>query len=192
MPPWVRAGAHSGRQTVWVFADVAGDASLGVSAASLVAVVLIGWRTIVVTHRAAQATEASLAVSERAAAATERSTEASQQAVQAATYANALMRHDARVRRIEAVLDVLVEMRRVWNEDHFRWQGKVNLRSGTEENRRRINLCVQLEARLSLLDPSELPKARGIGREVNWESGTLEDAIDEAHELLKQEMASIR
>lgn len=88
------------------------------SGLSLIVVIIVGWRTVVLGERSAKASEQSAAASQKASEATKKAAEASAQAaiatersVVASELAAALAAQDARVPRIEAALDVVLEMR---------------------------------------------------------------------------------
>ena len=84
------------------------------SGLSLVAVIIIGWLSIRLGERAAKVAEESTRASERAAGATERSVVASERAALLAS-------QDAKIRRIEALLDVVLEMRQLGDVKSLPW-----------------------------------------------------------------------
>jgi len=93
-------------------------AVLILSGLSLIVVIIVGWRTVVLGERSAKASEQSAPASQKASEVTEKTAEASAQAavatersVVASELAAALAAKDARVPRIEAALDVVLEMR---------------------------------------------------------------------------------
>jgi hypothetical protein len=98
-------------------------ASLIMSGLSFIAVVIIGYCSIRLGRRSAKASEDSAKASVLAAKATEesaisssRAAEATERSVEASERAAALASQDARVRGIEAVLEVVLTMREVLNE----------------------------------------------------------------------------
>lgn len=172
-------------------------AALVVSSLSLLAVVLVGWRSISLGERSAKASEDSAKASEVAAKATERSTQASvraaeatERSVAASERAAALAATDARVRRIESVLDTVLAMREVFNEQNAAHESEVPPWTPSlhaPEALARLALCRKLEGRLvpftDELDAST--SVRTLTTTQNWNSGLLEFAISEVSELLK-------
>ena len=172
-------------------------ASLVISSLSLIAVIIIGWRSIRLGQRAAKAAEVSAKASEAAAKATkesalasERAAEATERSVRASERAAALADQDARCRRIEGVLDVILSMREVFNEqvvthekDFPPWTPGLH----SQEMLIRTALRRKLEGRLVLFE--EQLDSRTATRTLTtpnlWSSGLLETAIDEVKALLK-------
>ena len=93
--------------------DPLGDVLSGLS---LAAVVVIGWRSIQLGARSAAAAEKSAQASVDAAEASVNAAEATMRSVTASEHAAFLASQDARLRRLEAVLDVILEMRELFNE----------------------------------------------------------------------------
>jgi hypothetical protein len=163
--------------------EVAARATMDSAAASERAAVATE-RSVVAAERAAAATQQSVSVSERAADATERSVAVSERMV-------ALASLDAQYRRVEAVLDVVLEMRQVFNEQEYAHEGEVPPwvpAMHSPETLERLALGRKLEGRLVPLE--EVLDARTNVRTLLgahfWGSGTLESAITEVKELLKR------
>jgi len=177
--------------------------SIGVllSGLSLVAVVIIGSKTLRLGQRSTEASERSAQASVEAAAATHRSVEASERAaiaseeaahatersVFASERAAVLAAQDARVRRLEAVMDVLLQMRALFNEQHSLnpadWVPGIN----SPEALARLALQRALEARLVPFE-DDLPlgvNVRTVPTTWLWSSTLLEQAIAEIKELMK-------
>lgn len=121
--------------------------------------------------------------SERAAKATERSVMASERAA-------ALAEQDAKCRRLESVLEVVVKMREVFNEQLFVvHEGDTTWTPGphSAEALDRLVLCRRLESRLVLvehqLDASS--PAKLLTTTYLWTTNFMEQAIDEVKGLLK-------
>lgn len=174
------------------------------SSLSLVVVIVVGWRSITLGARSAKASEESARASEAAAKATEKSTQASvraaeatERSVAASERAAALAAQDARVRRIESVLDTVLEMRELFNE-----QQAVHKNDGTPwtpgwgspEALARLALCRRLEGRLVLFadELGARTSVRTLTTIENWGSGDLEMAITEVQELLKATVPSVQ
>lgn len=156
--------------------DALGDAFSGLS---LIAVVVIGWRSVRLGARAAHAAEDSARASATA-------------ATEAARTAD-LTTQDARLRRIEAVLDVVLEMREAFNDQMAAHRDSpwVPPRHSPEELERSA-LCRKLEGRLVPFE-HELDarrSVRSLALTYNWGSGALEDAIEELKDLLRSTVAA--
>jgi len=93
-------------------------ATLILSSLSLIAVIGLGLKANVLGQRSAKASEKSAEASVAAAEAIERSVAASERAA-------GLAAQDARVRRIEAVLDTLLEMRQLFSEQRAAHEDEV-------------------------------------------------------------------
>jgi hypothetical protein len=175
-------------------------ASLVLSAASLIAVVLIGLRSISLGRDAADSAARSADASEKAASATQSSAEASgraaeatERSVSASERAAAIAAQDARVRRIEAVLDTVIEMR-----DLFSAQYIVHEHDGqpwtpayhSPEAIERLALKRRLDARLVPFDEEfdSSTNVRTLTYTENWGNTILEGAITEVKKLLKSEV----
>lgn len=172
-------------------------AALIVSSLSLIAVVIIGYSSIRLGTRSTKASEDSAKASETAAKATEQSAIASSRAagatersVLASERAAALAAQDARVRRIETVLDVVLAMREVFNE-------LVALQEpghppptpapGSSEALARLALMRKLEVRLvpfgDIFDSTAPTQI--LTNSYLWSTIHLEGSIDELKKLLK-------
>lgn len=162
---------------------------------SLVAVVVIGWLTLRLGRRSTEASERSASAAAQAAEATEWSATASDRAAEASVQAAAatersvaasetaarLAAQDAQVRRIEAALDVVLEMRALFNDQvkAHESEGTWVPAYGSAEALARLALSRQLEARLVPFeseiqlgsDPSTLTTS------FNWSSTNLEATI---------------
>ena len=142
------------------------------SGLSLIAVVIIGWKTLEYGHRSTEASEKSADASVQAAQATERSVVASERAAR-------LAEQDAELRRIESLLDVVLEMRALFNE-----QSAVTLllpRQGSPEALARLALYRRFEVRLVPFEVKVKPDSNLLllKSQANWSSGILEGAITE-------------
>lgn len=155
----------------------------GLSGASLVAVVIIGWRSIVLGGRAARSAEQSARSSESAGAATERSAAATERAA-------VLAASDARYRRAEALLDVVLEMRDLFNRQNA-IHGSVgsgwNLTNGSPEQLARLALMRSLEGRFVPFETEldSTSNTRILSTTSLWMSGQLEGAIEEIKAILR-------
>jgi hypothetical protein len=166
-------------------------AALVISGLSLLAVLLIGWRTVKsgeqstrasvdaaeASKRAAEATEASVAASLRAAEATERTVAASERTA-------ALVASSTRERRLGGVIENLVRIRAVFNEQaatHFDEVPSWTPGAGSREALARMSLSRELEGRLAPLAKEFGPGSnlRAIA-EGTWDRATLEAALEEA------------
>lgn len=170
-------------------------AALVLSGLSLMAVLLIGWRTVKsgeqsaqasvdaaeASKRAAEATEASVAASLRAAEATERTVAATETTA-------ALVASSTRERRLGGVIDNLVRIRTLFNEQaaHFREVPSWTPGPGSPEALARLSLCRELEGRLAPFGDEfgSGAIARAFVAQT-WDSQTLEAAIREAVEAIK-------
>jgi hypothetical protein len=139
-------------------------------------------------QRSAKASEKSAEASVAAAEAIERSVAASEQAA-------GLAAQDARVRRMEAVLDTLLEMRQLFSEQWAAHEDEVpewKLHHHSPEHLARLDLNRKLQARLVPfdyeLDPTNpttsVPALARMPTE-NWGSQTLEQAVSEVSDLLR-------
>ena len=142
------------------------------SGLSLIGVVIIGWKTLEYGRRSTEASEKSADASVQAAQATERSVVASERAAR-------LAEQDAEVRRVESLLDVVLEMRSLFNE-----QSAATFlipRQGSPEALARLALCRRLEARLVPFEEKVKPDSNlhALNIQANWSSTNLEGAIAE-------------
>jgi hypothetical protein len=166
-------------------------AALVLSGLSLLAVLLIGWRTVQsgeqsarasvdaaeASRRAAEATEASVAASLRAAEATERTVAATETTA-------ALEASSTRERRLGGVIENLVRIRTLFNEQadaHFHERATWAPAPGSKEALTRLSLSREPEGRLA-----PLAQEFGPGSHVRalvaqtWDTATLEAALQEA------------
>jgi hypothetical protein len=163
-------------------------AALVLSGLSLLAVLLIGWRTVKsgeqsalasveaaeASKRAAEATEASVASSLRAAEATERTVAATERTA-------ALVASSTRERRLGGVIDNLVRIRTLFNDQAAHLQDVGAVEAGSREALARLSLCRELEGRLAPLGREFGPASHVRALVANiWDSATLEAAIQEA------------
>lgn len=182
------------------------------SGLAFVAVVAIGWLTIRLAREANRLSTEAVALAQRSTGASERSAEASADAARATEVSTAatlqaaeatersvaaselaarLAAQDARVRRIEALLDVLLEMRATFNDQVIGQHGDEPRVRGyrTPEALERLALCRKLEVRLVPFEQefagTGLPT---LTTTYNWMSGGLEDAISQVKDLLKQSL----
>ena len=173
-------------------------AALIVSSLSLIAVIIIGYRSIRLGERSTKASEDSAKASETAAKATEessiassRAAEATERSVVASERAAALAAQDAQIRRIEAVLDVVLNMRQIFNEQQAQQQpGHPPPTPGMHEPEAlaRLALMRRLEARIvpfgerfNSMTPTHL-----LTTSYLWSTIHLEGSIDELKKFLKE------
>ncbi|MHB1711219.1 MAG: hypothetical protein ACYCV7_07430 [Acidimicrobiales bacterium] len=162
-------------------------AALLLSALSLIVVSLVGWHSwhlgremVKLTRESADATRRSAEASQSAAEATERSVSATEEAATASMRAAKLVEDDARRRRIEAALDVVVEMRALFNEQIEVGAPDLGLLA-------RLAMSRRLEARMAALERyDELAKTRSLVIEARvWSNTLIEQAITELTCLLR-------
>ena len=149
------------------------------SGLSLIAVVIIGWKTLEYGHRSTEASEKSADASVQAAQATERSVVASERAAR-------LAEQDAEVRRIESLLDVVLEMRALFNEQNAVTQLLPS--RGSLEALARIALIRRLEVRLVPFETKvkQDSNLHSLKSQANWSSTNLEGAIAELKRWITQ------
>lgn len=185
--------------TTWCHTFEVNLASLIISSLSLIAVVIIGYRSIRLGERSTKASEDSAKASEVAAKATEesaisssRAAEATERSVVASERAAALASQDAQIRRIEAVLDVVLNMREIFNEQITQHQqpGHPAFTPGMHdpEALARLALMRKLEARIvpfgdrfNNTTPTHL-----LTTSYLWSTIHLEGSIDEMKMFLKE------
>ena len=164
-------------------------ASLIISSLSLVAVVLIGLRSIRLGERSTKSAEASTAASEAAAKATELSAIASERAAKGSERAAAVAEQDARYRRIERALDAALEMRELFNRQMLSDPGHERKGLMQPEILGRVALKRKLEGRLAPFEVGfdSLAPVRDLAtaRVEMWSTGTLEAAIQLLKALLR-------
>lgn len=170
-------------------------AALVLSGLSLIAVLLIGWRTVRSGEQSAQASVDAANASKRAADATEASVAASLRAAEttertvAATESTAsLVASSTRERRLGGVIDNLARIRALFNEqnDRFREVPSWIPGDGSAEALARLSLCRELDGRLAPFG-NEFGDGSPVRAVVTqtWETGTLEAAIQEAVKAIK-------
>ena len=142
------------------------------SGLSLLAVVIVGCKTLDLGRRSTEASEKSATASVQAARATERSVVASERAAR-------LAEQDAEVRRIESLLDVVLEMRELFNEQIAVIQ--LFPRRGSPEALARLALCRRFEVRLVPFENKVKPDSNlySLSIQSSWTSDNLERAITE-------------
>jgi hypothetical protein len=160
---------------------------------SLVAVVIIGWLTLQLGRRstdasersataaiqAAEATERSVGASEQSAEASLQAAQATERSVAASEAAARLAAQDARMRRVEAVLDVVLEMRALFNDQVKEAEGPWVPAYGSTEALARLALSRRLEARLVPFE-EEIQQGSDLSMlttTFNWSSTNLESTI---------------
>ena len=152
--------------------------SLAVSVASLVIVMVIGRKTIRIGEEAVKAERESLESAER-------SREVAEASVRQATA-------DAEGRRVERLLDVLIDMRETFNrqEASTGGLGLIDIRTWppSPQEQERLALCRRLEARLPPIEEyfDDKSMVRYLSRSTSWTSAQLETAILEAKALLRR------
>jgi hypothetical protein len=164
-------------------------ASLVISSLSLVVVLFIGLRTISIGQRSNALGERSARAAEDSANASVAAARATERSVTASERASALAAQDAHVRRIERLLETVLEIRALFNSQHALHENEVPAWIPgwhSPEQLARLALCRQLEART-------VPFAEDFGSSTavnvlattdNWNSGQLEQAISEVKSLL--------
>jgi hypothetical protein len=172
--------------------------TLIISGLSLVAVVIIGYRSVKLGERSTKASEDSAKASEAAAEATEesaiasrRAAEATERSVVASDLAASLAAQDAQIRRIEAVLDVVLNMREIFNEQQFiRQPGHAppTPEIHSPEALARLALIRKLEARIVPFEDrfDTSTPTRILTNSYLWSTIHLEGSIDELKKFLKE------
>ncbi len=158
------------------------------SVLSLMAVIAIGYKTLQLGQRSAKASEASAEASIQAAQATERSVIASEKAARLAA-------HDAQVRRIMSVLDVVLEMRELFNEQVSPIVNKPvgpisrqTVQLTSPEKLSRLALSRKLKVRLVPFENKvqESSPLRSLVEGLFWNTNDLEGAITELKGWIKE------
>ncbi len=158
-------------------------ATIVLSGLSFVAVVLIGGRQLRLGREQLRLARKSASASQQSAAASERAAEAS---VRAAAKAE----QDAVVRRLESVLEVVTEMRALWNEQTVAGGASGSeLVSGSPEILARLRLMRQLESRLVVVEQfaADMEKTKNLAHvfaDAGCGSVQLDRAIDETKRVL--------
>jgi hypothetical protein len=175
-------------------------ASLIVASISLLAVTVIGIRSVRTGERSASASEQSARASEsssqsseRAADATERATAASVRAALASEDTAAIASQDAKIRRTESLLEVVLEMRELFN-----YQVAVQKLKATPWDEAidspnalaRLALSRRLEGRLVLFEDifdQNSPTWRlAVDSIYGWRGPTFEESITDIKKLLRK------
>jgi hypothetical protein len=145
------------------------QAALAISVLSLLAVVLVGWRTIRSGEQSARASVEAAEASKRAAEATEKTA--------------GLVASSTRERRLGGVIENLVRIRALFNEqasnlqDVESWTPEVN----SSEALARFSLCRELEGRLAPLTGDFGPESSVRALVVQaWDRARVESALQEA------------
>ena len=160
-------------------------AALVLSGLSFVAVILIGGRQLRLGREQLRLARKSTSASQQSAAASGRAAEAS---VRAAAKAE----QDAVVRRLEAVLEVVIEMRALWNDQTFgAGPSGSNFVSGSPEILARLRLMRQLESRLVVVeqfvaDMVKTEKLVHIFADAGCGTSQLDGAIFETKKVLRE------
>lgn len=174
-------------------------ASLIVSCISLVVVTAIGVRSVKVGERSATASEKSAAASEsasdsasRALEATQVATDATLRSALASEKTAALANQDARIRRLESVLEAVLEMRELFNDQVI---ARGETATGWDETTHSPNALARLaqsrtlEGRIVLFE-KEFDQNSSVWRLTHdslfgWRSNIFEDAIESVKGLLR-------
>lgn len=157
-------------------------ASLLLSALSFIAVVIIGVRSIRLGERSTKAAEHSSAEAERSTQSTARAADATLQSVRAAEHMTAMVRDDIVLRRIEAVLDTLVEMRELLNRQSAETTPGAGETTRSPTFLARLALQRKLEVRLVAVNDLFDAKTdvATLATTSTWDSHRLEAAVNEA------------
>jgi hypothetical protein len=158
-------------------------AALVISVLSLLAVLLVGWRTVKSGEQSARASVDAAESSKRAAEATETSVTASLRAAEATERTAALVASSTKERRLGGVIENLVRIRALFNEQtgHLHegasWTPETDSRAALA----RLSLCKELEGRIAPLAGEFGPESSVRALVVNaWDRTTLESALQEA------------
>jgi hypothetical protein len=152
---------------------------------SLIAVVIIGLASIKIGQRSAAAAEDSSKASVKASEATERAAEATERSVAASERTAALAEIDARARRLTAVLDVVIEMRQLWNAQEF--DPDALPRDLRPQGLARLALSRKLEGAIVPFEQEfgQTTETYGLTMRQDWSNSQLEGAIAEVKTLLR-------
>ena len=159
-------------------------AAIVLSGLSFIAIVLIGGRQLRLGTEQLRLARKSTRASQQSAAASERAAEAS---VRAAAKAE----QDGVVRHLEAVLEVVIEMRALWNDQSFAaGAGESSLVSGSPETLARLRLMRQLESRLVVVEQfaawmEKTENLMHVFADPGCGNARLEEAIDETKKVLR-------
>jgi hypothetical protein len=163
-------------------------AALVLSGLSLIAVLLIGWRTVKSGEQSARASIDAAEASKRAAEATEASVAASLRAAEATQMTASLVASSTRERRLGGVIDNLVRIRALFDDQstEFRQVPSWTPGPGSREALARLSLCRELEGRLAPFGSEFGPRSHlRMLLMRTWDSGTLEAAIQEAVQAIE-------
>ena len=160
-------------------------AALVLSGLSLLAVLLIGWRTVKSGEQSARASVDAAEASRRAAEATEASVAASVRAAQATETTAALVTSTTRERRLGGVIENLVRIRALFDEQadaHCRDAPTWTPPTGSKEALARVSLCRELEGRLAPLAQEFGPGSHVLAlvAQQTWDRTMVEAALQEA------------
>lgn len=102
---------------------------------------------------------------------------------------------DVRVRRLQDLHDVVVEMRAMFNEQHRTHSQDLEVWApgyGSPETQARLALQNKLRGRTVLFEhePNALPRTQSLLDTFNWSNGQLEDALDEIRTLIRGEAST--
>jgi hypothetical protein len=172
-------------------------ASLIVSGLSLVTVVIIGVRSVRLGERSTRASEESTLASvnasessERAAIASEKAAEATRRSARASEVSASVSVRDAQIRRTEALLEVVLQMRELFNSQeadndggNFGWSTPIH----SPESLARLALTRRLEGRLVLFAKEfdmDSPIYQLTDPLFGWRSSNFEQAILDVKSLI--------
>lgn len=163
---------------------------------SLAAVVVIGYVSIRLGRRSTVASERAARASEESAQASVKASDATERAVAASEKAAALAARDARIRGLESLLEIVLEMRERFN-DYYNATGSTTPDLGSPERLARIALGRKLEARLTPFE-DEFPTAgsppsaiatekaiRTLRESMNWSNTLLENVIFDIQDRIR-------
>jgi len=163
-------------------------AALVISVLSLLAVLLIGWRTVKSGEQSTRASVDAAEASKRAAEATEASVAASLRAAEATEKTAALVASSTRERRLGGVVENLVRIRALFNEQSAQFQGVPSWTpgEGSKEALARLSLSRELEGRLAPLGKDFGPESHVRALVTKgWDRATLEAALREAVDAIE-------
>lgn len=147
-------------------------ASLVLSALSLIAVSLVGWHSWHLGRKMIKLASESV--------------DATRQSAEASVRVAAVAEEDARRRRIEAALDIVVEMRALFNEQTFSPDASGATVTLNPAELAKLALTRRLDVRMVVLEHySDLDQVRGLAKQAStWNTESLEGAIEELRRLL--------
>ena len=133
-----------------------------------------------------------LRLARKSTGASQQSASAAERAAEASVRAAAKAEQDAVVRRLVAVLEVVIEMRALWNDQTFAPSATgSSLVSGSPEILARLRLMRQLESRLVVVEQfaANMEKTKTLVHvfaDAGCGSVQLEEAIDETKKVLRE------